>query len=397
MPPDSRSRALFLSPEAPYPAIGGGALRSASLLEYLAAHYLVDVIVFREPSAPDPRAAFPAGLVRDVQILDLAYHSRSLLARVARNAVRFLEGSAPLNDRFAGFAAPISAWLSGRRYDLAVIEHFWCAPYCRQLEPLAGRVVLDLHNVESVFYSRCARSEPWPASIAMRRFSRACAAAERLWFPRFSTLLVTSEEDARRVREISPGVRAHVYPNTIPLVAQPDLPEEAALIFSGNLEYRPNISAVRFFRERIWPRLRERWPELVWRLVGKNPRAVARYAGGDPRIQLVGPVVDAIEALAAARVVVVPLLAGSGTRVKILEAWAAGRAVVSTTLGAEGLPVRDGEHLLLADTPEAFAAAVSRLLASPEERLRLGRAGRQLYERQFTWQQGWNSLLTISL
>jgi glycosyltransferase involved in cell wall biosynthesis len=397
MPPDLRPRALFLSPEAPYPAIGGGALRSASLLEYLAARYVVDVIVFREPSAPDPRAAFPAGLVRDIQVLDLPYHSRSLLARVARNAVRYLAGRAPLNDRFAGFAAPISACLGGRRYDLAVIEHFWCAPYCRQLQPLAGRVVLDLHNVESVFYNRCARSEPWPASIALRRFSRACAAAERRWFPRFSMLLVTSDEDACRVREICPGVRAHVYPNTIPLVAQPGLPEEPALIFSGNLQYRPNISAVRFFRTRIWPLLRDRWPELVWRLVGKNPQAVARYAAGDSRIELAGPVANAIDALAAARVVVVPLLAGSGTRVKILEAWAAGRAVVSTPLGAEGLPVRDGEHLLLADTPEAFAAAVSRLLASPEERLRLGRAGRQLYERQFTWQQGWHSLLTISL
>jgi len=392
MPPDLRPRALFLSPEAPYPAIGGGALRSASLLEYLAVHYVVDVIVFREPSAPDPRAAFPAGLARDVQVLDLPRHSRSLPARVARNAVRYLAGRAPLNDRFAGFAAPISACLGGRRYDLAVIEHFWCAPYCRQLEPLAGRVVLDLHNVESVFYDRCAQSEPWPVSVALRRFSRASAAIERRWFPRFSVLLVTSDEDARRVREICPGARAHVYPNTIPFVAQPGLPEEPALIFSGNLEYGPNISAVRFFRDRIWPLLRDRWPGLVWRLVGKNPQAVARYAAGDPRIELAGPVANAIEALAAARVVVVPLLEGSGTRLKILEAWAAGRAVVSTTLGAEGLPAGDGEHLLLADTPEAFAAAVSRLLASPGDRQRLGRAGRQLYERQFTWQQGWLAL-----
>lgn len=397
MPPDLRPRALFLSPEAPYPAIGGGALRSASLLEYLAGRYAVDVIVFREPSAPDPRAAFPAGLVRDIHVLDLPHHSRSLPARLARNAVRYLAGRAPLNDRFAGFAAPILECLGGRRYDLAVIEHFWCAPYFEQLQPSADRVVLDLHNVESVFYRRCARSEPWPASIALRRFSRACAAAERLWFPRFSTLLAPSEEDARRVREISPGVRAHVYPNTIPLVAQPDLAEEAALIFSGNLEYRPNISAVRFFRRRIWPRLRKRWPELVWRLVGKNPQAVAKYAAGDSRIELAGPVANAVDALAAARVVVVPLLAGSGTRVKILEAWAAGRAVVSTTLGAEGLPVHNGEHLLLADTPKAFAAAVSRLLESPEQRLRLGRAGRRLYESQFTWQQGWHNLLTISL
>ena len=397
MPPDPRPRALFLSPEAPYPAIGGGALRSAALLEYLAAHYLVDVVVFREPSAPDPRAAFPAGLAREIHVIDLPHHSRRLLARAMRNARRVLTGQAPLNDRFAGFAAPILESLGDQRYDLAVIEHFWCAPYCEPLRPTCGRMVLDLHNLESVLYRRLAHADSWPASLALRRFSRVCLALERRWFPRFSLLLATSLEDARQVREISPGTQAHVYPNTIPLVPLPNLPENNTLIFSGNFGYGPNISAVRFFRKRIWPRLRERWPGLVWRLVGKSPQEVAKYLGSDPRIETSGPVDNAIEALAAARVVVVPVLAGSGTRVKILEAWAAGRAVVSTTLGAEGIPARHDEHLLLADTPEDFAAAVSRLLASPQDRLRLGRAGRQLYEAQFTWERGWDNLLTIPL
>ncbi len=397
MPPDLRPRALFLSPEAPYPAVGGGALRSASIFEYLAARYAVDVIVFREPSAPDPRAAFPPGLARDIHVIELPYHSRSLPARGARNLERYLAGRVPLNDRFSGFAAPIAACVGGRRYDLTLIEHFWCAPYCGDLEAQSGRVVLDLHNVESSFYRRCAQAEPWPASLALRRFARASAALERRWLPRFSLLLAASAEDARSVREISPAARVEVYPNAIPLVPLPDLADQPALIFSGNLEYRPNVSAVRFFRKRIWPLIRECWPGLVWRLVGKNPQAVAKFVAGDARIELVGPVENAIQALASARVVVVPLLAGSGTRVKILEAWAAGRPVVSTSLGAEGLPVRDGEHLLLADNPEDFAAAVSRLLASPQLRERVGRAGRQLYESQFTWPQAWERLAAIGI
>ena len=110
------------------------------------------------------------------------------------------------------------------------------------------------------------------------------------------------------------------------------------------MEYHPNLTAVRFFRLEIWPRLRDRWPQLVWRLVGKNPKAVQRFTRGDPRIEVVGPVQDAVCELARSRVAVVPLLSGSGTRLKILEAWAAGLPVVSTTLGAEGLPVRDGEN-----------------------------------------------------
>ena len=92
------------------------------------------------------------------------------------------------------------------------------------------------------------------------------------------------------------------------------------------------------------------------------------------------------------QVAIVPLRAGSGTRVKILEAWAASRPVVSTTLGAEGLQATDGEHLILADGPEEFAAAVTRLLESEELRKRLGRAGRRLYERDFNWEAAWSRL-----
>jgi glycosyltransferase involved in cell wall biosynthesis len=149
---------------------------------------------------------------------------------------------------------------------------------------------------------------------------------------------------------------------------------------------------VRWFRSTIWPGLREKAPGVEWRLIGSNPAGVAAFTGGDARIRVVGPVDDAIPLLAAAKVCVVPLLSGSGTRFKILEAWAAGRAVVSTTLGAEGLGARDGEHLLLADDPDAFAQAVLRLWNDPALRSRLGDAGRALYDQRFTWPAAWRRL-----
>jgi glycosyltransferase involved in cell wall biosynthesis len=371
---DSRATALLLSPEAPYPRVGGGALRTASVVEDLARRYALDVIVFREPGAPDPRSSFPPGLVREVRVIDLPHHSKAFAARAFRNFARLVKGVPPLNDRFHGFGREIAAACGGRRYDLAVIEHLWCAPYAELLP--ATRVVLDLHNIESVLYRSLSRTEPWPVSLAYARFASAARRIEARWLPRFAAVLTASAEDAARIAALAAEVL--VYPNTIPTVPQPQVPEENVVAFSGNLEYAPNVSAVRFFRREIWPRLRADWPDLRWRLIGKNPHAVARYVRGDSRIEVTGPVAGAVEALAAARVVVVPLLAGSGTRFKILEAWAAGRAVVSTTLGAEGLGTRDGEHLLLRDTPDSFAAAVGRLLTSPEERARLGAAGRAL-------------------
>jgi len=384
--------ALFLAPEAPYPIAGGGALRSASLLEYLAQHYEVDVIVFRQPGAPDPAAAFPPGRARRVVVLDLPVNGRGLAARAIRNAGRVARRVPPLVDRFAGFQHEIAHAVEGRSYDLGVIEHSWCAPYLEQIGPVCARTVLDLHNVESLLHGRCADTDGGAAGIAHRVFQEASRRLEQAWLPRFSQVLATSGQDAVLVRSIAPGAQVVVYPNALPLTPRPPAGDQEVVVFSGNMEYHPNLSAVRFFRSEVWPSLRERWPELVWRLVGKNPEAVSRFTTGDPRIQVIGAVENAVSELARARVAVVPLLTGSGTRLKILESWAAGLPVVSTTVGAEGLPLRDGETALLADGGEAFAAAVTRLLACTELRRNLGNAGRLLLEKEFTWETAWKKL-----
>jgi glycosyltransferase involved in cell wall biosynthesis len=383
---------LFLAPEAPYPLTGGGALRSASLLKYLADRYEVDVIVFRQPGAPDPVQQLPAGLARRICVIDLPPTGSSPAARGARNAVRLLRRIPPLVDRFSGFDTQIAAALAGQKYDVGMIEHFWCAAYWRQIAPFCAYTVLDLHNVESVLHARCAEADGGAEAFAHHVFARAALKLERACLRHFSQILTASECDANLALERAPHARVTVYPNAIPLPPLPSVEHEHAVVFSGNLEYHPNQSAVRFFRKQIWPRLRERWPKLVWRLVGKNPHAVRPWTAGDPRIDVRGPVPDAIEELARSQVAVVPILAGSGTRLKILEAWAAGLPVVSTRLGAEGLPVEDGRNVLLADTGAAFGETVSRLLESRQLCEQIGWAGRQLLENQFTWEKAWETL-----
>jgi glycosyltransferase involved in cell wall biosynthesis len=394
---EPRPAALFVAPEAPYPAIGGGALHSAGLLEYLASRYEVDVLVFHEAGARDPVAAFPGGLAREVFVIELPHHAKSPAARAVRNLGRFVRGVPPLNDRFAGFGDRIERWLRGRRYSLAVVEHFWCAPYQELLARHCDRTVLDLIDIESRLWEAYQHADSWPLAALWGRFHRRSLEMEREWLPKFSLLLATSEADAARARGIAPGATVAVYPNTIPHVFLPHPKKEDVIIFSGNLEYYPNVAAVRYFRGAIWPVLRERWPGLVWRLIGKNAPSIRRYVSGDPRIDLRGDVDDAIESLAQAKVAVVPVLSGSGTRVKILEAWAAATAVVSTRLGAEGLAGRHGEHLLIADEAGNFASAESKLLGSVEERERIEKAGRRLYEAEYTWEAGWEKLAQIKL
>jgi glycosyltransferase involved in cell wall biosynthesis len=382
----------MLSPESPYPIAGGGALRTASLLEYLSRQYRVDLMVFRQPGAPHPLLQIPDGKVDRLVVFDLPPNGRGLAARAWRNAARMVREVPPLVDRFSGFEEHVRHATSGRRYEVGVIEHFWCARYVREMAEVCDRVVLDLHNIESVLHERCAAAEGSIEGLAHRVFQSASRRLEREWMPRFSEILTASTTDADLVRTLVSGAAVRVYPNTLRLEPIPERVEEDVVVFSGNMEYHPNFAAVRFFRQEIWPRLRERWPGLVWRLLGKNAASVKMFTFGDPRIDVVGEFDNAVTELARAKVAVVPLLAGSGTRLKILEAWAAGVPVVSTRVGAEGLSGQDGEHFLLADGAAPFTAAVSRLLASEALRTSVGMAGRLLLEKEFTWETAWQNL-----
>jgi hypothetical protein len=367
-------------------------LRTASLLHYLAQAHDVDLIVFRQPGGADPGQRMPAGLVRRITVIDLPPNGRSLAARVLRNGARVVRRVPPLVDRFSGFAAQIAHAVKGRRYEIGVIEHSWCAAYYHQIAASCARTVLDLHNIESALHALCAATENPAGALAHRVFEHASLELERRWLPRFTQVLTASESDAAAARAIAPTAHVRVYPNAVPSRPTPTETRGGSIVFSGNMEYHPNRSAVRFFSREVWPLLRERRPELVWRLVGKNPEAVRAFTGGDSRIEVTGEVEDAVRELAKSKVAVVPLLAGSGTRLKILEAWAAGTPVVSTTIGAEGLPVRDGQHLLLADGASDLAGAVERLLACSDLRESLAVAGRVLLEKEFTWEKAWRHL-----
>jgi len=372
--------------------IGGGPIRAASLLEYLAHRFSVHAIFFREPGAPHPAAAIPPGRVDRVDVVDLPFHFKRPLARVLRNAARMARNRPPLVDRFQGFEAPIASFICGRRYQAAFIDHFWCAPYLEQVRPHAKSVILDLHNIESAWNRSMADSSSGVLAWSYGRFAQAALELERNWFAKFDRILTASCSDAKLVQAIAADTKVTVYPNALPLIVPPPRSDRLEIIFSGNLEYAPNIAAVRFFHRHVWPALQSRWPGLKWKILGQHPGPFRDLPATDSSIELTGFVEDAVAVIAQAQVAIVPLLAGSGTRIKILEAWAARTPVVSTMLGAEGLECRDREHLLLADDPERFATAVSELLALPDDRDRIGAAGRRLYEERYTWQAAWKAL-----
>ncbi len=386
-------KALMLSPEPPYPLQGGGAFRTASLLHYFARFGEIDLILLSDSGSP---ALLPAGLVRTQHAIPLPRHGRGAMARYFRNASRAVRGVPPLVDRLAGLAAPIERAVAGNRYDFGIVEHSWCAPYIEQLQGCCAKTVLDLHNVESVLHERCAEVSHGLERAGHGRFAAASRKLESALLPRYSVVLATSEEDASIARDLAPAARTIVYPNALPWVEKPQLPEKPWVVFSANFEYHPNADAVEFLVREIWPLVRRHDPDLRLRLVGRGDASIRhllpRGAVEQTGIEITGAVANARAEIAQARIVVAPLRAGSGTRIKILEAWAAARPVIATPLAAEGLTVREGINIALASGPGEFAAEIIRLLGDPPARGALAAGGRSTFENHYSWETVWKNL-----
>jgi len=259
--------------------------------------------------------------------------------------------------------------------------------------PLGGATptVLFTHNVEHMIWKRLRDTEgsAWRRALLelewrkMRRCERrACATA--------SLTLAVSDVDTAQLASLAPRARVRAIPTGVDVeYFAPGARSEASsrLVFTGSMDWYPNEDAVLHFVDAILPLIRRDVPEVSLAVVGRNPTARLRRACEAAGVEVTGTVDDVRPYLRDAAVFVVPLRVGGGTRLKIFEALAMAKAVVSTTVGAEGLPLRPGEHAVLADEPGDFARAVVALVRDPAERRRLGDAGRRLVEERYAWRE----------
>lgn len=391
-------RILLVTPQPPYPPAQGAAIRNWHLLQALAARHCVDLLAFGA-GQPDPalcRVAQRVLFVPPPPPRSPGARLRTLLFSSDPDLLRRLDSAA--------FSDMLAMLLRRERYDALQIEglELWllveralaCTPYQPAL-------VLDCHNVEYLLQEQAARSalqrhpeqaarsalhtvRRWPAALysriqarrLRREEQRACRAAARV--------LCVSDGDAAALAALT-GVRPTVVPNCVDTEALqrgavPEVP--GRVVFTGHFSFRLNVEAAEWLCRAIWPLVVRQHPAASLYLVGRDPApAVRRLAGGS--VVVTGTVPEATKYIAEAQVFVAPLLAGSGSRLKLLEALALERAAVTTPAGAQGLDVRHGEHLLLADSAPAFAEAIVRLLRDPAQRQELGRRGRALVQSRY--------------
>jgi glycosyltransferase involved in cell wall biosynthesis len=251
--------------------------------------------------------------------------------------------------------------------------------------------VLFQHNVEASIWrrhvevqsSRLARAYFTSQFRRMERF-------EREQCRRFDVVVAVSEEDAAALRAQYDLPRVRAVPTGVDTTAfapaDAALAEPGRIVFVGAMDWMPNEDGIQWFAGEVLPRIRERVPGAHLTIVGRNPGpAVRRLADSEGAVTVTGTVPDVRPYLEAASLVVVPLRVGGGTRLKIYEAMSMDRPVVSTTIGAEGLPLEEGEHILRADDAAAFAAACVRLLQAPAGAWRMARAGGEYVRSSFGW------------
>jgi len=366
-----RRRVAVLSPYFPYPLSHGGAVRIFHLLREIAKEFDVELLAFTDSGAEPETAPLLEFCARIVLVKKPRYREPRWSTLRPPEVHEF---------RSPAMRRAISEERERFRFEALQVEYTQLAEY--------GGDVLVEHDVTFDLFGQVARRAPglshWWDFFRWRLF-------ERNHTRRYRRVVAMSKKDAEL---LGPAARTAVVPNGVDLPRFRAEPERGGerLLFIGSFRHFPNIEAYRFFTEKVWPLLRDLFPNLTLTVVcGADPLTYWRaFAGSpepaaDPRIRMLDFVADVRPLYVEANLVIVPTTVSAGTNVKVLEAMAMERAVVSTASGCAGLGLLHGHSVWIADTPEAFGAGIATLIADPERRRQIALAARGHAVRNFNW------------
>jgi glycosyltransferase involved in cell wall biosynthesis len=360
-------RILILTPRLPWPALDGGRVAMSRLARSLAnAGAEVEVLSLNpRKHRGTPQGPLPVHAVGIDTSRVIGPFLRSLFTRVPFIVARFVSRD---------FQRAVDETIRRFRPDIVQIESPFLLPYA----PAGGAAVLRSLNVEFRIWEGLASGKRnpllhWIAASLKRYEIRA--------MNRVDAIVPISVEDAADFRALGCTRPIYVVPCGVVLpTADLGLPPANSAGFIGSLDYRPNQDAVMWIAEELWPRIVERVPDAKLSIAGSAPPEWLRAEVERRGIGLQANVADPNAFVRSVAVVLAPIRAGGGMRIKILEAMAQGRPVVATTLGASGM---DAKHVIIADEPEPFADAVAELFRDPETAARIGGAGREHVTREY--------------
>ncbi|MBN2471498.1 MAG: glycosyltransferase [Anaerolineae bacterium] len=388
-------RVLFLTSEFPYPPFAGAPLRNFGLITGLAAEHEIWLLSFRGDLAlPGAHSPLNATCAR---IATIPRPARSRWDRLRDLA---FSASADIARRFTSeeFSAQLREWLAVTQFDLVQIENLEMAIYLPEIKAAQPDVpvIYDAHNAEFALQQRIYETERTsllhlPGAVYSYIQARRVSVLETAVCRQVDHVIAVSDADAGLLRSLDMTTPVTVVPNGISTdiyqqpASQPIDLQKPALLFTGKMDYRPNVDAALWFAEEILPLIRQDLPDAHFYIVGQSPHPRLDVLRGTAGITLTGLVPEVLPYLQAASVFVVPLRMGSGTRLKVLQAMAVGCPIISTTIGAQGLSITDGEELFLADTAKEFARAVIRLHEQPTQMTAMGEKARAFVREHYDW------------
>jgi len=387
-----KPRLLFLAHTFPHPPDGGVFIRTFNIRRTLSESFDVTTLCFDRKGALAPLAEREADMEAmrrfgPVEVVPLpqdgnrtravADHVRSLLGR--RVFTYYKHDS-------AAFERSLRRLLDEEDFDIVHVDSLDLSRFLPLLNGLP--VVCTHHNVESKLLRDRASTETGARRAYVLVQASLQEREERRFCPSVALNVAVSDSDRDAIHALAPDSRVETVPNGVDTdLLTPDWSaDQHGIVFVGGLGWFPNRNALDWFCEEILPVLRASGGAVPVQWVGRAGESeISRYQQ-TCGVSLTGYVEDVRPFLRDAACYVIPMRVGGGTRLKLLDAWAMGKAVVSTSQGVEGTKARHGENVWIADSPEAFAAGVQRVLEDNDLRNRLGREGRKTVERLYSWE-----------
>ena len=377
---------LIVDEEIPWPLNTGKKIRTYNLLQRLQKYHTITYLCYGEqghflPDCPNVTLIVLPSPVLEQKGFRFYW---SLLVNVVSTKPYIVD-----RHYSAAMADKAMLLVASERFDLVHCE--W-TPYTENIRTLFGRLpsVLSAHNVEARIWERYYEAE----SNLLKKCYIYLQWQKLIYYEansalNYSEVSVVSDPDrdifvenygCNRVTVVPNGVDEHYFA-PVQSAVYPD-----SMVFTGSMDWRPNQDGVKYFIEEIFPIIRRRLPAATFTIVGrKPPQWLISLAERVPGVTVTGTVDDVRPYIAHSMLYVVPLRVGGGSRLKILEAMAMAKVVLSTTVGAEGLAVEEGKHILLRDTPQDFADAACTVLSDPGSFSAYGAAGRALILESYTW------------
>jgi polysaccharide biosynthesis protein PslH len=284
------------------------------------------------------------------------------------------------------FSQKLTEILKGDTFDIVQLETLYISPYIETIRKYSdARIVLRSHNIEHLIWQRVASITTNPLKkLYLNHLAKTLKKFELGVLDKFDGIATITAKDGKYFEKAGCTVPMIAIPfgiDTAKIVENPGIKAEFPSLFHiGAMNWMPNEEGAKWFLEKVWPLVHERYPELKFYLAG---RAMPDWLKNtdQPNVVVVGEVDDAFEFIYSKAIEVVPLFSGSGIRIKIIEGMAAERAIVSTTIGAEGINVEHGKNILLADAPQSFFEAICQCVDDEAFCKKLGKAARQLIEK----------------